>query len=320
RVDPQSYYSVQNGVWFVAPSPTGPWSVATDVPAVIYSIPPSSPLYYVTYVRVYGSTPDEVYEGYTPGYLGTVVSPDDTVVYGTGYDYPPYIGTYWIGWPYTYGFDAAFTWDVFWGFGFGFAAAAFWGAWCNPWWGPIGWGWHYRHRPYTHVNLNRVNMYHNWDRRAVKVTHPYHSNVYRNDRWTQTGGRTFNPYSGRQKAGDRSWNSNIRRMEPRPRTIAPPVTKNNVFGGNNGQVYRYNPSGRWERNTPGGWKNVERTPGFQSQIRELNLERNSRSMGQQMFNNSRSSGSFHSGGTPPPRGGSPSGSHSGGGAGGGVKR
>ena len=61
-----------------------------SVPDVIYTIPPSSPLYYVTYAKVYGSTPEVVYLGYTPGYYGTVVSKDTTtVVYGTGYYYPP---------------------------------------------------------------------------------------------------------------------------------------------------------------------------------------------------------------------------------------
>jgi len=43
EVDAHTYYSVQNGVWFVATSATGPWAVATSVPAVIYSIPASSP-------------------------------------------------------------------------------------------------------------------------------------------------------------------------------------------------------------------------------------------------------------------------------------
>src|SRR5882762_4018351 len=85
EVDAHTYYSVQNGVWFVATSATGPWTVATSVPAVIYGIPASSPLHYVTYVQVYGSTPDVVYAGYTPGYLGTEVCPDHVVVYGTGW-------------------------------------------------------------------------------------------------------------------------------------------------------------------------------------------------------------------------------------------
>lgn len=68
RVDASSYYAVQNGVWFVATSAIGPWAVATSVPVVIYTIPVSSPLHYVTYVKIYGSTPEVVYVGYTPGY------------------------------------------------------------------------------------------------------------------------------------------------------------------------------------------------------------------------------------------------------------
>ena len=71
----------------------GPWAVATNVPASIYSIPPSSPLYYVTYVQVYDATAETVVIGYTPGYMGTVVSSDGVVVYGTGYDYPAYISS-----------------------------------------------------------------------------------------------------------------------------------------------------------------------------------------------------------------------------------
>ena len=43
-----------------------------------------------------------VYEGYTPGYLGTVVTPDGTVVYGTGYAYQPWIGDTWYAAPATY--------------------------------------------------------------------------------------------------------------------------------------------------------------------------------------------------------------------------
>src|SRR5262249_34998661 len=57
QVSPTSYYALRNGVWFVAPSLQGLWAVATSVPAAIYEIPPSSPLYYVTFVSVYRATP-----------------------------------------------------------------------------------------------------------------------------------------------------------------------------------------------------------------------------------------------------------------------
>src|SRR4029077_14933464 len=73
KVDNKTWYACQNGVWFVATAPNGPWTAAARVPAVIYTIPPSSPIYYVTYVRVYGVSPQYVYVGYTPGYYGTVI-------------------------------------------------------------------------------------------------------------------------------------------------------------------------------------------------------------------------------------------------------
>src|SRR5262249_11422889 len=137
-----SYYACQTGVWFESSAATGPWTVATAVPIEIYSIPASSPVHYVTYVKVYGYTPTSVYVGYTPGYYGTVLSTDGVVVYGTGFSYPPYIGTtLWVPTPYTYGVGAAFSWSAAagWalGFGLGFATGA-----VGPWWGPVGrWGW-----------------------------------------------------------------------------------------------------------------------------------------------------------------------------------
>jgi hypothetical protein len=51
------YYLRRRGAWFIAPTPQGPWAAASGPPEVIYTIPPSSPAYTVTYVS-YG------YEGY----------------------------------------------------------------------------------------------------------------------------------------------------------------------------------------------------------------------------------------------------------------
>ena len=114
---------MHNGVWFNATSLQGPWLVASSVPAVIYSIPPSSPLYYVTYVKVYASTPQVVVAGYTPGYMGTVVSADGVVVYGTGYTYQAYISpTIYYPAPVTYGYATNMTWTPW--LGWAFAASA----------------------------------------------------------------------------------------------------------------------------------------------------------------------------------------------------
>ncbi len=146
RVDSNHWYALHNAVWFTAASPFGPWVVATAVPTVIYSIPPSSPLYYVTYVKIYEVTPTTVVIGYTPGYYGTIVTADGVVVYGTGYAYTPWVGTYWYGPPVTYGIGVNICWTPWggWAFGFGFGWAwgyADYGWWYPPapWWGPY-WG------------------------------------------------------------------------------------------------------------------------------------------------------------------------------------
>jgi hypothetical protein len=107
---------------------------------------------------VYGATPDVVYTGYTPGYLGTVVAPGPIVVYGTGYVYPGWAGTFWYPWPVTWGwgpFDLGFGVDVFTGFEFGFAVGPYWG-WHHGWgWhGGCCWGWHH--------GISHVNVYHHW--------------------------------------------------------------------------------------------------------------------------------------------------------------
>ena len=84
------YYVCYQGAWFEGPSPNGPWVLAGSVPQVIYTIPPSSPMYNVTYVKVYGVTPIAVTYGYTAGYMMGYVSAG-VVVYGTGYYYPPVV-------------------------------------------------------------------------------------------------------------------------------------------------------------------------------------------------------------------------------------
>jgi hypothetical protein len=106
------YYLCEKGVWFTSNSPNGPWVVATAVPDQIYAIPPSSPVYNVTYVKVYQVAAADVVDGYTDGYLGGYVA-DGVVTWGTGYYYPPYIAVgavpYYYPRPYTYGCDAFYN-------------------------------------------------------------------------------------------------------------------------------------------------------------------------------------------------------------------
>jgi hypothetical protein len=128
-VSPTAWYAVQDGVWFTASAVQGPWVVATAVPAAVYAIPPSSPVHYATYVKIYNVTPQYVTVGYTYGYMGTVVSADGVVVYGTGYYYTPYIGpTAWVPVPVTYGYAANPTWTPWTGWAIGFGVGWAFGA------------------------------------------------------------------------------------------------------------------------------------------------------------------------------------------------
>jgi hypothetical protein len=117
-------YALDDAVWFVASAPTGPWEVAAEVPEEIYTIPPSAPVYYATFARVYEADEEQVEVGYTSGYQGAYED-DGTMVYGTGYDYEPWYGDDYYGWGWTWGYS---YWYVPW---YG------WWVW-RPWWNPPG--------------------------------------------------------------------------------------------------------------------------------------------------------------------------------------
>jgi len=155
------YYACHNAVWFVSATPTGPWVVADYIPAEIYRIPASSPLYHVRYVRVYSATPDWVYFGYTPGYMGAYVW-NGAVVFGTGWAYPGWYGRFYFGWPWTWGLGFRFG---FWGGGWFWHPWGWGGGWYHPFWGARAWyggywghGWLGR----GGVWARNVNVYNRW--------------------------------------------------------------------------------------------------------------------------------------------------------------
>lgn len=288
-VSSNNYYAVYNGVWFVATTARGPWVVATTVPSVIYSIPVSSPVHYVTYVRVYGSTPAVVYVGYTPGYYGTMVTSSNVVVYGTGWYYPPYVGAYWYGAPYTYGYGVVFNWGVATGWGYAYATnyySAAGVAWANPYTGNVGYG-----RAYAGTTANGT-------RYAVRGG--TNTNVYTGATVTGAGGvaynpntgriaagqagTAYNPYTGNSAAGARGVNYNpntgvisggavggVRNGSTgevtagrsafayNPNTNSGvAVHNNNVYADRNGNIYRYNQSTGVQQRTSNGWETVQR--------------------------------------------------------------
>ncbi len=227
EVDAQTWYACRNGIWFVASAATGPWVVATSVPAVIYSIPPSSPLHYVVYARIYHYDATYVWVGITPGYYGTVVGPDGTVVYGTGYGYPPYVGsTVYVSYPVTYGYGCNPCWTPWGGWSYDFAVvwvtegdyywwcgcppAPYWGAYWYPCygayynayggitaWGPYGWAGttgyiYHQNGPWTGVSRGAAGY-----------------NAWTGNEWATRYGRAYNSTTGTRVVGQRGAVENV---------------------------------------------------------------------------------------------------------------
>lgn len=102
------FFALEEGVWFEADSPNGPWQVAAATPPFLDQIPASNPHYTARFVRVFDATDDTVTVGYTPGYTGSFVD-RGTVVFGTGFNYQPFATqTAFIPFQATYGYSAAF--------------------------------------------------------------------------------------------------------------------------------------------------------------------------------------------------------------------
>ncbi len=95
------YYLVYAAAWYVADSPTGPWGATADVPAALYSIPPNSPSFAVTDVKVTTTSDgDEIEYSSTDAYAAGIIVAMGVAYYGTGWYYPPYYygGIYYPYW------------------------------------------------------------------------------------------------------------------------------------------------------------------------------------------------------------------------------
>lgn len=122
--DAPKYYMVDNGIWYVSSSPDGPWFVSDHRPASVDNIPPSSSAYNTKYVYIYDATPDVVYVGYTPGYMGSYIY-GPVVVYGTGFYYRPWYGSMYYPHHTTWGFNMNYNPWTGWSIGFGFTTGPF---------------------------------------------------------------------------------------------------------------------------------------------------------------------------------------------------
>jgi hypothetical protein len=97
-----TYFALDEAVWFTAINPSGPWEVADFCPEEINRIPPSCPVFNSKFVKIYGADESGVLVGYTPGYGGAFLY-KGVVFFGTGYRYKSWVGKKYIARPMTYG-------------------------------------------------------------------------------------------------------------------------------------------------------------------------------------------------------------------------
>ena len=266
------YYMCFEGVWFMASSPKGPWTLATSVPPDIYEIPASSQAHNVTYVTIEedGDANDDwvtfaSYAGYTGMMIGW-----GCAVWGTGWYYPPY---YWGGGYYpiyyppwrTYGYGSWYNpytgrygtagriYGPYGGVGFGarynpttgtYARGAF-------AYGPFGVrgaaeAWNSRTGTYASTRQG-AGVYGSWGSTYVQ----------RGDDWASTK-RFTNRNTGNTTRVTRGDDGGMisRRGEGGRGFVG--AKGDNVYAGRDGNVYRRDQNGNWNKWENGSWNSVER--------------------------------------------------------------
>lgn len=251
------YYAVDDGVWFVSASASGPWVVADEIPnEQIQQIPPSSPVYNTTYVQIYQSTPEVVYVGYRPGYLWSFPY-YGVPVYGTGWYYPPYWGRYYYPRPPTWGFHVGYNPWTGWNYGvswsngffsFGMSWGGGWGGAYRPWGCCGGWyGGGYR-RPVV-INTGNINIGNNVNignrnnfNNKVKIENRQKFNNQKNR-------NIYNRPENRVRNADRAVASrDLKQARPANRA-------NNVYADRSGNVARRD-GDNWQTRQGGSWKDA----------------------------------------------------------------
>ncbi len=290
------YYLCFQGVWFMSTNPNGPWNTADSVPKAIYEIPPSSPVYNITYVTVNNPTPTTVESSYTVGYVGMFVlgaAVGACIAYGTGYYYPPYY--YWgphpwpiyYPYPYTYGYRAVYN-PATGAYGFGAAVYGPYGsagraAWYNPSTGFYGraatvqtaWGGRtvaQGYNPWTGTYAATAqghNAYAQWGSSVVT----------RGDDWARTGHITTDQGTiAHYKTSDGGSGTIISGKDGKGGIVR---TDNNVYAGKDGNLYKRDENGNWSKYDNGNWDPVERDTSKRTQQRGDTTGKSRDSMQQQ---------------------------------------
>ena len=271
------YYVCSQGVWFDSASPNGPWQTSKSVPQVIYTIPPSSPVYNVTYVTQYVTPTGAVQASYTAGYLGIFIAGaaiGAIVAQGNGYYYPPYVvvgrGPYPVYYPRPapYGYR---TYNPYTGasgvrgVAYGPNGSAQWGTSYNPYTGTYARGATASGRygsasagqaynPYTGAygaTRQGSNAYGQWGSSVVTKGNQWAATQHST---TANGsvGSYQNSAGGKAGAG----------ASANGRAVAGKTANGDMYAGRDGNVYK-NTNGSWQKYDNGAWSTVNK-PAAQS--------------------------------------------------------
>jgi hypothetical protein len=236
------YYAVDQGVWYVADKPEGPYQVSDVRPAEVDDLPPDNPNYNTKYVYVYDHDDDNVWAGYTAGYVGSFIlgtTLGAAMTWGTGYYYRPWYGSAYYPRPWSYGYRSYYNpYTGGWAF-----AGPHGGAWYRPnggnYWGPGGYH-HYDRNNVNNININNNNIYNRQGNNFRNVDRDKLGQVEKG-RLDKIGDR--GPTAGRD-------HSKIAGNRP-----------NDVFADKDGNVFRRDKEGNWQERQGKEWKNAQKPAG-----------------------------------------------------------
>ncbi|HEV8137359.1 MAG TPA: hypothetical protein VGP85_21965 [Pyrinomonadaceae bacterium] len=283
-----TYYMCYQGIWFMANTPKGEWTLATSVPDEIYKIPVSSSAHNVTYVTVEqddNNDDDWVTYAAVAGYTGVMIG-WGCAVWGSGWYYPPYYygGYYPIYYPYwrTYGY----------------------GSWYNPYtgiygtagriYGPYGGvGFGARYNPSTGTYARGAFAYGPYGARGAAQAYNPRTGTYAQ---TRQGSGVYGSWGSTYVQRGDDWASS-KRFTNRQTGNTTRVTRgdegamirrrgengsgfvgsrnDNVYAGKDGNVYRRDQNGNWSKWDNGSWNSAERPEGHNS-VRDSMLNENAR--------------------------------------------
>lgn len=251
------YFLVVDGVWFTSDTANGPWVPATQVPETIYTIPPSSPVHNVTYVRVYEYDDNEALYGFTAGYLFGFLS-WGVFVHGTGWYYNPY----WhhhnrpIYYPRPLSYGGGIYYNPARGnYGrYGYAYGPYRGIEARTSWNPRT-GTYARGARVYGPSGSRGFVYANNPRTGTKVAARGGENIY--GKWGSASVRNGSEHLNIKAADRENGGQGVKWDSSRGDGFAMSGRRGNTFAGRDGEVYR-KVGDDWESWDPGnGWNDVK---------------------------------------------------------------